>query len=354
MANVATLDLLDRPLRDLRISVTDRCNLRCRYCMPREIYGPSFRFLPRAELLSFEEIARLARVFADLGVRKLRLTGGEPLLRRDLERLVGMLRKIDGIEEIAMTTNGVLLAGRAHALARAGLTRVTVSLDALEDEVLARIADAPLSVRAVLEGIEAAADAGLEPIKVNMVVRRGFNERCVVEMAERFRHTPIVLRFIEYMDVGSSNGWRVEEVVAAGEILGALAERWPLEALSPAVEGEVATRYRYLDGAGEIGVIHSVSKPFCGGCTRARLSAEGRLFTCLFARGGHDLRGLLRGGASEVEMEERVREVWGGRADRYSAERAQGVAGDGGLAPDGAPGRSVTEPRKIEMSYIGG
>jgi GTP 3',8-cyclase len=358
VTNVATLDRLDRPLRDLRISVTDRCNLRCRYCMPREVYGPSFRFLPRAELLSFEEIARLASVFAGLGVRKLRLTGGEPLLRRDLERLVAMLREIDGIEEIAMTTNGVLLAERAYALTQAGLTRVTVSLDALEDEVLARIADAPLSARAVLAGIDAAADAGLEPIKVNMVVRRGFNERCVVEMAERFRHTPIVLRFIEYMDVGSSNGWRVEEVVAAEEILGALAERWPLEALAPAIEGEVATRYRYLDGAGEIGVIHSVSKPFCGGCTRARLSAEGRLFTCLFARSGHDLRGLIRAGVSDAELEARVGEVWGARTDRYSAERMVSEVSEG-AAPDGTAGegmadRDASAPPKIEMSYIGG
>ncbi len=340
------LDSLDRPLRDLRISVTDRCNLRCRYSMPREAYGPSFRFLPRAELLSFEEITCLARVFANLGVRKLRLTGGEPLLRRDLERLVAMLREIDGIEEVAMTTNGVLLAERAHALAQAGLTRVTVSLDALEDEVLARVADSPLSARAVLDSIDAAADAGLEPIKVNMVVRRGFNERCVVEMAERFRHTPVVLRFIEYMDVGSSNGWRVEEMVAASEILGALEDLWPLEALAPAIEGEVASRYRYVDGAGEIGVIHSVSKPFCGGCTRARLSAEGKLFTCLFARSGHDLRALLRAGASEAELEERVRAVWKGRTDRYSAERALGATGEAG--------RDGSEPPKIEMSYIGG
>jgi cyclic pyranopterin phosphate synthase len=353
MANVATLDRLERPLRDLRISVTDRCNLRCRYCMPRELYGASFRFLPRAELLSFEEIARLGRAFATLGVRKVRLTGGEPLLRRDLERLVAMLREIDGIQEVAMTTNGVLLAERAHALAAAGLTRVTVSLDALEDEVLARIADAPLTARAVLAGIDAAADAGLEPIKVNMVVRRGFNERCVVEMAERFRGTPIVLRFIEYMDVGSSNGWRAEQVVPADEILGTLAQRWPLEALSPAIEGEVASRYRYTDGAGEIGAIHSVSKPFCGGCTRARLSAEGRLFLCLFARRGHDLRALLRAGASEAELAARVREVWGGRADRYSAERAlaaaSGVAASNDTVEDG-----TAEPPKIEMSYIGG
>ncbi|HTU79520.1 MAG TPA: GTP 3',8-cyclase MoaA [Solirubrobacteraceae bacterium] len=343
-ARVATLDRLDRPLRDLRISVTDRCNLRCRYCMPREVYGAGFRFLPRAQLLSFEEIARLARLFVGLGVRKIRLTGGEPLLRRDLERLVAMLREIDGLAEVALTTNGVLLAGRARALASAGLTRVTVSLDALEDEALARIADAPLSARAVLAGIDAAADAGLEPIKVNMVVRRGLNEDCVAGMAERFRHTPVVLRFIEYMDVGSSNGWRAQDVVPAPEILSTLRARWPLQALAPAVAGEVATRYRYRDGAGEVGVIHSVSEPFCGGCTRARLSAEGRLFTCLFARRGHDLRALLRAGASDAELERHVREVWRGRSDRYSAERSA----------ERSPESASEQPPKIEMSYIGG
>jgi cyclic pyranopterin phosphate synthase len=334
-------DLLDRPLRDLRVSVTDRCNLRCRYCMPREVFGPGYRFLERAELLSFEEIARLVGVFARLGVHKVRLTGGEPLLRRELERLVAMLAEVEGVEELALTSNGLLLAGRARVLADAGLTRVTVSLDALEDEVLARIADAPVSARRVLDGVEAALAAGLSPVKVNMVVRRGYNERCVVEMAERFRRTPVVLRFIEYMDVGSTNGWSARDVVPAEEILARLQARWPLEALAPSAPGEVATRYRYRDGAGEIGVIHSVSKPFCGGCTRARLSAEGTLYTCLFARRGHDLRALLRSGAGEQELERRLREVWGARADRYSAERASGPA------PDSAPG-------KVEMSYIGG
>jgi cyclic pyranopterin phosphate synthase len=334
-------DLLERPLRDLRVSVTDRCNLRCRYCMPREVFGPGFRFLPRAELLSFEEIVRLVRVFARLGVRKVRLTGGEPLLRRELERLVATLAQIEGIEDLAMTSNGVLLAGCARALADAGLTRVTVSLDALDDGVLARIADAPLSARRVLEGVEAAVAAGLTPVKVNMVVRRGYNEQCVVEMAERFRHTPVVLRFIEYMDVGSSNGWQPEDVVTGEEIVGHLQARWPLEALAPSVPGEVASRYRYRDGAGEVGVIHSVSEPFCGGCTRARLSAEGMLYTCLFARRGHDLRALLRAGAGEQEIEQRLREVWGARVDRYSAERASVPA-------------PATAPAKVEMSYIGG
>jgi cyclic pyranopterin phosphate synthase len=334
-------DLLERPLRDLRVSVTDRCNLRCRYCMPREVFGPGFRFLPRAELLSFEEITRLVRVFARLGVRKVRLTGGEPLLRRELERLVAALAQIEGIEDLALTSNGVLLAGRARALAEAGLTRVTVSLDALDDGVLARIADAPLSAERVLAGIEAALGAGLTPVKVNMVVRRGYNEQCVVEMAERFRHTPVVLRFIEYMDVGSSNGWQPEDVVAGQEIVGRLQARWPLEALAPSAPGEVASRYRYRDGVGEVGVIHSVSEPFCGGCTRARLSAEGMLYTCLFARRGHDLRALLRAGAGEQEIERRLREVWGARADRYSAERASAPA-------------PASAPAKVEMSYIGG
>jgi cyclic pyranopterin phosphate synthase len=337
--HLGTRDQLGRPLHDLRISVTDRCNLRCRYCMPREVYGAGFRFLPRAEMLSFAEIARLAALFAGLGVRKLRLTGGEPLLRRDLESLVEMLAAIEGIEEVAMTTNGVLLADRARSLADAGLTRATVSLDALEDETLARIADAPLSVRRVLDGIEAALGAGLSPLKVNMVVRRGFNEGCVLEMAERFRHTPVVLRFIEYMDVGSTNGWQPEEVVPAREVLDMLAARWALDPLAPSAAGEVASRYRYRDGAGEIGVIHSVSEPFCGGCTRARLSADGKLFTCLFARRGTDLRALLRAGASDSALQEALRAVWAGREDRYSAERA---SARGELAA------------KVEMSYIGG
>jgi GTP 3',8-cyclase len=342
-----TRDRLGRPLRDLRISVTDRCNLRCRYCMPREVYGPGFRFLPRSRLLSFEEIALLARAFVRMGVRKVRLTGGEPLLRRDLERLVEMLAEIDGLEEIALTTNGVLLANRARALAQAGLTRATVSLDALDEGVLAAIADAPLSARRVLEGIDAAAAAGLHPVKVNMVVRRGLNDQCILEMAGHFRHRRAVLRFIEYMDVGSSNGWRPEEVLPAAEILRVLSARWPLEAIAPSAEGEVASRYRYVDGAGEIGVIHSVSAPFCATCTRARLSADGKLFTCLFARRGTDLRTPLRAGAGEAEIEGLLREVWGGRADRYSAERA---APDGEGAPTGA-GRGSP---KVEMPYIGG
>jgi GTP 3',8-cyclase len=334
-------DQLDRPLHDLRISVTDRCNLRCGYCMPKEVFGAGHVFLPRSELLSFEEIARVTRVLAAQGVDKLRLTGGEPLLRRDLERLVEMLAGIDGIRDLALTTNGLLLAGKARSLADAGLSRVTVSLDALDDETLHAISDAPISATRVLAGIDAAVAAGLSPVKVNMVVRRGVNEGCVLAMAERFRHTPQVLRFIEYMDVGSTNGWTGEDVVPSGEILERIAGRWPLEPLAPARAGEVATRYRYGDGGGEIGMIHSVSEPFCGSCSRARLSADGKLFTCLFARRGHDLRALLRGGSSDQELAERTRGIWSARSDRYSAERA-------------ARERASEEPAKVEMSYIGG
>ncbi len=344
----------------MRVSVTDRCNLRCRYCMPREVYGAGFEFLERSALLSYEEIARVVRAAAQLGVRKVRLTGGEPLLRRDLERLVEMLARIDGIEELAMTTNGLLLARKAQSLADAGLTRMTVSLDALDDRVLAQIADAPLSAQRVLAGIDAAIDAGLHPVKVNMMVRRGVNESSIAPMAAHFRGRPVVLRFIEYMDVGSSNGWRREHVVPAEEILRSISERWPLQQVARSVDGDVATRYRYRDGAGEIGVIHSVSKPFCGACTRARLSADGKLFTCLFASDGHDLRSLLRGGASDARLRESLSGVWGARADRYSAERS--AAGED-VAPQqsapsterAGPGQGVRQRRqKIEMSYIGG
>ncbi len=337
-------DLLDRPLHDLRISVTDRCNLRCRYCMPREVYGAGHVFLPRSELLSFEEIARLTRVLADQGVRKLRLTGGEPLLRRGLERLVEMLAGIDGIRDVALTTNGLLLAGKAQSLADAGLSRVTVSLDALDDATLHAISDAPISAARVLEGIDAALAARLSPVKVNMVVRRGLNDSSVAAMAERFRHRPQILRLIEYMDVGSSNGWRAEDVVPGAEILASITERWPLEPVAPMYAGEVASRYRYRDGGGEIGIVHSVSEPFCASCTRARLSADGKLFTCLFARRGHDLRALLRGGADDPAIADFTRAIWSGRSDRYSAERAL----------RGQPGEPRERREKVEMSYIGG
>jgi GTP 3',8-cyclase len=331
-------DTLARPLRDLRISVTDRCQFRCTYCMPREVFGRDFAFLPRADLLTFEELARLGRVFAGLGVRKLRLTGGEPLLRRDLERLVAMLAGIDGVEDIALTTNGALLAGKAAALAAAGLRRVTVSLDSLDDKVFMALNDAGFPAARVLEAIAAAAAAGLGPVKVNMVVRRGVNEQSIVPMAAHFRGSGHVLRFIEYMDVGTSNGWRLDDVVPAAEIIALIGGRWPLDPVPPGYPGEVASRYRYRDGAGEIGVIASVTQPFCRGCTRARLSAEGLLYTCLFAGTGHDLRGPLRGGASDQALRQQVAAIWTRRADRYSELRTR------------ATGRT----QKVEMSHIGG
>ncbi|HEX5309034.1 MAG TPA: GTP 3',8-cyclase MoaA [Solirubrobacteraceae bacterium] len=335
----ATLDRLSRALGDLRISVTDRCNLRCPYCMPREIFSRDFAFMPAAELLSFQEITRLARAFAELGVSKIRLTGGEPLLRRDLERLVEMLTAVAGIDEVALTTNGTLLRAKAAVLREAGLARVTVSLDALDEDVFRSMSDTRFPFARVLAGIDAAAEAGLAPVKINMVVRRGVNDHCVLSMAEHFRHRPEILRFIEYMDVGSSNNWRLEQVVPAGEILRAIERRWPLQSLQATRPGEVATRYRYLDGAGEIGFIHSVSQPFCGACTRARLTADGTLYTCLFAAQGEDLRALLRGGAEDPELTRRIAGIWTARTDRYSAERAS-IRGP--LAP------------KVEMSYIGG
>jgi len=325
-------DTRDRPLRDLRISVTDRCDFRCVYCMPKEVFGRDFEFLRRAQLLTFEEIARLARLFASAGVRKLRLTGGEPLLRRDLERLVEMLAAIDGIEDIALTTNGSLLARKARVLRDAGLRRVTVSLDSLDDEVFGSVNDVGAPVARVLEGIEAAAAAGLGPVKVNMVVKRGLNDTSVLDMARHFRGSGHILRLIEFMDVGASNGWRLDELVAA------IGAEWPLEPVPAAYSGEVAERYRYRDGGGEIGVIASVTQPFCHACTRARLSADGRLYTCLFANVGRDLRGPLRAGADDAELEALIGRIWRRRGDRYSELRTAETAG--------AP--------KVEMSYIGG
>ncbi len=331
-------DTLGRPLRDLRISVTDRCNFRCVYCMPKEVFGRDYRFLDRKELLSFEEIARVARAFAARGVSKLRLTGGEPLLRRELERLVEMLAAIPGIEDLTLTTNGSLLVQKAQTLADAGLRRVTVSLDSLDDEVFRAMNDVDFPVERVLEGIAAAADAGLAPVKVNMVVKRCQNDGSVLEMAEQFRGTGHVLRFIEYMDVGHTNGWRLDDVVPAAEIVRTIDSVWPLEPVEPGYRGEVARRYRYRDGAGEIGVIASVTQPFCGDCTRARLSAEGRLYTCLFAVRGHDLRALVRGGATDDELVEAIGRVWLKRSDRYSEIRSE---------------RTADLP-KVELSYIGG
>ncbi len=333
------IDSMDRRLRDLRVSVTDRCNLRCPYCMPREVFGDAHRFLDRSELLTFEEITRFASIAAAHGVRKIRLTGGEPLLRRDLHVLVAMLARIDGVQELALTTNGTALASHADRLARAGLDRVTVSLDALDEDAFRSMSDTRVPVARVLEGIDAARDAGLDPVKVNMVVRRGVNDHCVLEMAERFRGSGQVLRFIEYMDVGASNGWRLEEVVPAGEILAAIDARWPLQQLPPRVDGEVAARWAYRDGAGEVGVIASVTEPFCDGCSRLRLSADGQLYTCLFAERGHDLRALLRGNASDARIAERLGAIWSARADRYSQLRA---------------GRPVSSARRVEMSYVGG
>jgi GTP 3',8-cyclase len=331
-------DTRDRPLRDLRISVTDRCDFRCVYCMPKEVFGRDFEFLRRSQLLTFEEITRLARIFAAAGVRKLRLTGGEPLLRRDLERLVEMLAAIDGIEDIALTTNGSLLARKARTLHDAGLRRVTVSLDSLDDEVFGGVNDVGAPVSRVLEGIETAAAAGLGPVKVNMVVKRGLNDASVLDMARHFRGSGHILRLIEFMDVGASNGWRLDDVVPAAELVSAIAAEWPLEPVVPAYPGEVAARYRYRDGGGEIGVIASVTQPFCSACTRARLSADGRLYTCLFANLGRDLRGPLRAGASDADLQALLGRLWGRRGDRYSELRTAQTA----AAP------------KVEMSYIGG
>jgi cyclic pyranopterin phosphate synthase len=330
------LDRLQRPLRDLRISVTDRCNFRCTYCMPREVYGSNYRFLPRAELLTFEEIERLARVFASHGVEKIRLTGGEPLLRREIEVLVAMLARIPGLD-LTMTTNGSLLPRKAKDLAEAGLKRITVSLDALDDDVFRELNDVDFPVERVLAGIEAAAAAGL-PVKVNMVVKRGVNEESVLPMARFFHGSGHVLRFIEYMDVGHTNGWRLDDVVPAADILAAIDAELALEPVEPGYPGEVAARWRYRDGGGEIGVIASVTQPFCRNCTRARLSADGSLYTCLFATRGHDLRGLLRDGASDEELSAAIGAVWSRRTDRYSELRS---------------GQTADLP-KVEMSYIGG
>jgi cyclic pyranopterin phosphate synthase len=330
------LDVLGRPLRDMRISVTDRCNFRCVYCMPSEVYGRDHRFLERRELLTFEEIERVARVFAAQGVQKLRLTGGEPLVRRDLERLVERLALIPGVE-VTLTTNGSLLPQKARALADAGLRRVTVSLDSLDDASFRALNDVDFPVDRVLAGIEAAAAAGL-PVKVNMVVKRGANEHDVLPMARYFRAAGHTLRFIEYMDVGSTNGWRLDDVVSAAEIVAAISEELPLEPAEASYRGEVARRWRYRDGSGEIGVIASVTEPFCGDCTRVRLSAEGRLYTCLFGLKGHDLRALVRGGADDDELAGFIGRVWGKRTDRYSEKRSE---------------RTRDLP-KVEMSYIGG
>ena len=342
-------DVHGRALRDLRISVTDRCNFRCVYCMPREVFGANHAFLDRKEVLSLEEIARLAGLFVERGVRKIRLTGGEPLVRRGLETLVERLAGIPDLADLSLTTNGSLLTpARARALRDAGLKRITVSLDALDDTVFKRINDVNFPVSGVLRAIDAAAEAGLAPVKVNMVVKRGGNEDQIVPMARQFRNTGHIVRYIEYMDVGNSNGWELADVVPAREIVQRIAAAHPLEPVGANYPGEVAKRWRYADGGGEIGVISSVSQPFCGGCTRARLSAEGQLYTCLFATSGHDLRDMLRTGATDDELRTRLARIWGGRADRYSELRTAATRNPGrGARPE------RVEPR-IEMSYIGG
>jgi cyclic pyranopterin phosphate synthase len=330
------VDTFGRPLHDLRISVTDRCNFRCVYCMPKEVFGRGYQFLERGQLLTFEELERLARIFVGLGVQKIRLTGGEPLVRRELEKLVALLRPLGA--EVTMTTNGSLLAEKARALKDAGLERVTVSLDSLDDAVFKCMNDVGFPVAKVLEGIAAAAEVGLAPIKINMVVKRGLNEASILDMARHFRGTGHILRFIEFMDVGHSNGWRLDDVVPAAEIVRTINAVYPLEPVDPNYRGEVAERYRYADGQGEIGVIASVTQPFCQDCSRARLSADGKLFTCLFATSGHDLRALVRGGASDDQIERAIAGVWAVRVDRYSEIRSS---------------QTVDLP-KVEMSYIGG
>ncbi len=330
-------DTLGRPLRDLRISVTDRCNFRCVYCMPKEVFGKDFQFLDRKALLSFEEIERVVRIFRGLGIEKVRLTGGEPLVRRNLEALIAKLAAIEGLD-LTLTTNGSLLALKAVRLREAGLKRVTVSLDSLDDAVFRAMNDVDFPVARVLEGIDAAAAAGLAPIKVNMVVKRGLNEASIVPMARFFRDRGHIVRFIEYMDVGASNGWRMDDVVSAAEIVRLIDRELPLEPADAHYRGEVAQRWRYRDGSGEIGVIASVTQAFCRDCTRARLSAEGQVYTCLFATVGHDLRALLRGGASDEAIRESIGRMWGARADRYSEIR----------------GSQTVPLKKIEMSYIGG
>lgn len=335
-------DRLGRHLHDLRISVTDRCNFRCTYCMPKEVFDKNYRFLPHADLLTFEEITRLARLFIEHGVEKIRLTGGEPLLRKDLDKLIEMLATLTTRAgrplDLTLTTNGSILARKAKSLAAAGLKRVTVSLDALDDAIFRRMNDVDFPVRDVLAGIDAADAAGLAPIKINMVVKRGVNDHEILPMARHFKGSGHILRFIEFMDVGSSNGWHMDDVVPSAEVIRRIDAEMPVEAIDPNYPGEVAERWRYRDGSGEIGVISSVTQAFCRDCTRARLSTEGRLYLCLFAQRGYDLRALVRGGASDAQISTAIGQIWSQRADRYSEIRSEAT---------------VALP-KIEMSYIGG
>ena len=341
-------DTLGRPLRDLRISVTDRCNFRCNYCMPSEIFDKDYAFLPQSSLLSFEEITRLAKIFVAHGVEKIRLTGGEPLLRKNLEVLIGMLAKLQTPGgkplDITLTTNGSLLARKAQSLKDAGLKRVTVSLDALDDAIFRGMNDVDFPVADVLKGIEVAHQVGLAPVKINMVVKRGTNDSQVLPLARHFRHSGAVLRFIEYMDVGATNGWRMDEVMPSSQVIEHLNKEFPLAAINPNYSGETAERWRYLDGSGEVGVISSVTQAFCGECNRARLSTEGKLFLCLFASQGHDLRALLRGNFADEQIAAAIGPIWQARTDRYSEIRAA-------LPPDASPAGSA---KRIEMSYIGG
>ncbi|MCL0044101.1 GTP 3',8-cyclase MoaA [Dehalococcoidia bacterium] len=332
-------DLLGRPMKDLRISVTDRCNFRCTYCMPAEIFGERYEFLPKPELLTFEEIARLARIFVKLGTTKIRLTGGEPLVRAEMEELVAILVGIDGIEDMTLTTNGFLLSQKAAALKNAGLQRVTVSLDTMDNEIFKVMNGRGYETHKVLEGIQSAAAVGLGPIKINAVVQKGVNDHTVVDMARYFKGTGHIVRFIEYMDVGNRNQWKMDHVVPSAEIISRIDEIFPIEPLDANYYGEVASRYRYRDGSGEVGVISSVTAPFCADCTRARLSPEGSIYTCLFTGQGFDLKGPMRTGASDQEIEGMVTKLWGIRADRYSEERAQ-ITGP--------------QPKKVEMYQIGG
>lgn len=334
-----TTDSFDRPLMDLRISVTDRCNFRCQYCMPKEIFGNDYPFLSREELLTFEEITRFVNIIAPFGVRKIRLTGGEPLVRKDVEILVGMLREAHPDMELAMTTNGSILPHKAKALKKQGLDRVTISLDAIDDETFREMNDVDFPVGKVLEGIEAAENSNLNPIKINMVVKRGVNDDNIVPMAEYFREKGHILRFIEFMDVGTTNGWRMDDVVPAKEIVEKVHEVYPLEPMDANYHGEVANRWRYKDGKGEIGIIASVTQPFCGDCTRLRLSAPGELFTCLFATEGHDIKKLIRSDASDEEIGDFITSLWNRRDDRYSEIRTE---------------QGSQDSDKVEMSYIGG
>lgn len=337
--NKKLVDKLNRPIRDLRISVTDRCNFRCVYCMPKEIFGPEYQFLDHDAILRYEEIARVARLFVESGVTKIRLTGGEPLVRRQIERLIDMLAQVPGLKDLSLTTNGsALTRAKAEALKDAGLRRITISLDTLDDATFKAMNDVNFPVARVLQAIDHAASVGLSPVKINMVVKRGLNDSSILPMARYFRGSGHIVRFIEYMDVGTTNGWRLDDVVPAAEIAETIDTELPIEPASPNYPGEVASRWRYRDGGGEIGIISSVTQPFCRGCTRARLSAEGSLYTCLFATHGHDLRRLLRDGASDEYIAEVINTIWSRRADRYSELRTS---------------QTVGLP-KVEMSYIGG